>query len=345
MTDENAANPVLIEVARGDIIESAHRAAAIVLDRHEQVLASWGDIDKPFFPRSSLKLIHALPLIETGAADAFGLDEQDIVLAAASHSGDPIHTERIASWLSRLGLNYDALLCGSHIPFSEKTALQLACDGVAPNSLHNNNSGKHLGFLTTALHLAEPVSGYLHPDHPVQRRVRAAVERVTLARLSDLPQGLERCGMPMWAISLRRLAAGMIRFGTGRGLSAPAAEAASRITAAIRRYPELLTGARRLPCLLSRATAGNLIVKGGSEGSYSGFVEESGIGFALKIDDGSGRAADVLLLAILRLLGLREINENAELRRRSEPVVTTAGGKPAGRISPSAQLSALHVSH
>ena len=326
-------NQVLVEVSRGDLVESGHRGAFVVVREDGSVIRSSGDIDRPFFPRSSLKFIHALPLIETGAADRFGLDAVEIALAAASHSGDAMHIERIASWLFRLGIGEQALLCGPHAPFSERAAAQLARQGRAPGSLHNNNSGKHAAFLTTARHLGESLDGYLEPMHPVQLRLKSAVERVTGAKLNPTPQGLERCGMPMYAISLRELAVGMARFGFGTDLEPDLAVAAQRITSAVSAHPDYVTGARRLPSLVCTATQGRVVVKGGSEGSYAGFLRHERIALSLKIDDGASRAADVLLLDLLGSLGVEEVRSDPGLQARARQAVNTAAGQLAGYVS------------
>ncbi|MCB2103059.1 MAG: asparaginase, partial [Rhodobacterales bacterium] len=198
----DAANPVVVEVLRGGHVESRHRGAAIAVRADGHVALSWGDVDRPVFPRSAIKPLQALPLIETGAADAFGLDEAEIALACASHNGEPLHTDRVAAWLARLGLSEADLECGAHWPKHEPAAHDLARAGAAPSALHNNCSGKHAGFLTTAVHRGEPTAGYVHRHHPVQQRVMGVMEQMCGLDLSAAPCGIDGCSIPTFALPL-----------------------------------------------------------------------------------------------------------------------------------------------
>ncbi len=169
------ANPVLVEITRGKLVESVHRGAiAIANSRGETVYAS-GDIEAVAYPRSSLKPIQALPLVESGAAEAFSLGDEEVALACASHSGEPMHTKRVASWLSRIGCNESDLACGPQPVRYEPVWEAMVKAGEAPTRLHNNCSGKHAGFLTVARHRDLAVAGYEKHDHPVQRAVADAL--------------------------------------------------------------------------------------------------------------------------------------------------------------------------
>ncbi len=139
-------NPVLVEVTRGPLVESVHRGSVAVADRDGGSFFALGDLETPVYPRSSLKPIQALPLVESGAADAFGLSDAEIALACASHSGEPMHTERVAAWLARIGCGEKDLACGAHPSRYEPVAEAMLLRGEAPTRLHNNCSGKHAGF-------------------------------------------------------------------------------------------------------------------------------------------------------------------------------------------------------
>jgi len=134
------------------------------------VLFSLGDIDVPAYPRSSLKPIQALPMVESGAADAFGLGDEEIALACASHSGEPMHTDRVASWLARLGLGESDLACGPHPPRYEPVWEDMVRRGEKPSRIHNNCSGKHAGFLTLANTGTFPLSATSAAITPCSRR-------------------------------------------------------------------------------------------------------------------------------------------------------------------------------
>jgi L-asparaginase II len=179
MLKQPAVNPVLVKVPRGEEIESFHRGAVAIVNANGETLAAWGDVERPIFPRSAAKMIQALPLIESGAADRFGLSDAHIALACASHSGEPGHVHAVEAWLAQIGLSSHALACGAQTPLDEKAARDLAARGEEPTALHNNCSGKHAGFLSTARHLGAPIEGYTARSHPVQKIVTHALSEMT----------------------------------------------------------------------------------------------------------------------------------------------------------------------
>jgi L-asparaginase II len=322
------ANPVLVELDIGEARESMHRGAAAITDHDGRLIRQWGDIDRAFYPHSALKLLWALPLLETGAAERFGLTPVEIVLSASSHLGEKRPVELVDRWLSRCGIAPEALQCGPQLPFSHQAALELSHAGRQPSALHNNNSGKHAAFLTTALHLGEPLAGYLEREHPVQQRLRATVEALSGAASVWMPGARERCGMPAYRLSLRALALAMARFGNPARLPQIRADAVRKLVSAIRADPELLVGRGRLSSAVCASTDGRVIIKGGIEGVFAGALMERGIGFALKIDDGAQRAADISLAAMLASLG--ELPEN--LTARLATTIRTHAGESIGRV-------------
>lgn len=281
-------NPVLVETTRGPLVENRHRAVVAVVDPEGKVVAAWGDIERPVFPRSAAKPFQALPLIETGAADRLGLSEAEIALACASHSGEPVHTTAVAAWLDRLGLSVADLECGAHFPMDPSPPA-----GLVPSALHNNCSGKHAGMLATARHMGEPTKGYIEPDHPVQRRAREALGRMAGIAGLEAPFGVDGCGIPAAAIPLKSLALAYARLGAGQ------TEATRRIASAMMAEPLMVGGTGRFDSLLMAAAPGLILCKGGAEGVHGGALPELGLGFALKIDDGAKRAEEALAAALL----------------------------------------------
>jgi L-asparaginase II len=233
----SSSNPVLVEIWRGDLVESRHHGAAAIVDGEGRVVEAWGAIDRPVFARSAIKPLQALPLVETGAAERFGLGDQEVALACASHRGEPQHTERVAHWLARVGLGAGDLECGSHLPYHEPTAQALIRAGEAPSALHSNCSGKHSGFLTTAQHRGEPTAGYVAPDHPVQRRVTQVLQEMSGLDLARAPRGTDGCGIPVIGMSLHGMARAMARLADTKGLGIERAHAAKRILDAMRNAP------------------------------------------------------------------------------------------------------------
>jgi L-asparaginase II len=296
------ANPVLVEVTRGSLVESIHRGSVAIADASGKVLASLGDIEARVYPRSSLKPIQALPLVESGAVEAYGLTDEHIALACASHSGEPMHTERVSAWLAKLSLGADDLACGAHASRYEPVAQAMIARGEKPTRIHNNCSGKHSGFLTVARHWDIATEGYEHIDHPVQQAVAAALR--DLSGVKDLPFGIDGCAAPNFALPLSAFARALAQLAEPEALPLQRGVAAKRIVNAMMTYPELVSGTGRADAILMRAAKGQAAVKAGAEGYFAGIVPDRGLGIAIKIDDGAGRAAETVIAAVLVRLGL-----------------------------------------
>src|SRR3954471_1853591 len=292
-------NPVLVEVVRGALIESGHRGAVAVVDADGATVLALGDVARPVYPRSAVKALQALPLVESGAADKYGFGDQDIALACASHGGEPAHVEVASRMLARAGLDSGALDCGAHWPSHQPSTQALARSGAAPSALHNNCSGKHAGFLCVACAAGVEHRGYLKAEHLVQREVHGALESLTGAGLSVDTCGLDGCSIPTWAVPLDRLAHAFARFGTGQGLGAERAQAAVRIRAACAAQPYFVGGTGRFCTEVMKLFGARVLVKTGAEGVFCGALPEQGIGIALKCDDGATRAAEVAMAAMI----------------------------------------------
>lgn len=299
------ANPVIAEVTRGSRVESVHRGRIVAVDADEGVLFAIGDVDTPVYPRSALKLMQALPLVESGAADAFGFGDRELALACASHSSEPAHVDMARAMLSKAGLTQDDLQCGAHWPlFGSGEMVALARSGEEPTRAHNNCSGKHAGFLCTCVHQGFDTGDYLADANGVQRQVRATIEQLTGATLYADRCGLDGCSAPTYALPLVAFARGFARLATGNGLEAARAKAARRLMAACMAEPLMVAGTGRFCTDLMDGCAGRVYVKTGAEGVYVGTVPEEGIALALKCDDGATRAAEVAMAAALvRALG------------------------------------------
>lgn len=299
-----APNPILVEVWRGDTIESAHRGAISVVSTGGDVVAAWGDVERPVFPRSAVKMIQALPLIESGAADRFRLTGAHIALACASHSGEREHVDAVVRWLTALDLSPDALECGAHAPFDRKAADELVAQGLAPSALHNNCSGKHAGFLTAAVHAGDDPSGYVELSHRVQRQAAAALGDMTESDVTHAPCGVDGCGIPAFAFPLRTIAHAMAKFADPGTLGPVRGEAARLIVRSMIAQPWLVSGTGRFDQRAMTLGAGRFATKMGAEGVHTAIVPGLGLGVALKIDDGAQRAAELAMAAVLARLGM-----------------------------------------
>jgi L-asparaginase II len=325
-------NPFLVEVTRGRLVESRHRGSVSVVDADGGIVLSLGDMDRRVFPRSAVKALQALPLIETGIADKYGLTDEEIALACASHSGEPEHARVAQSMLTKAGRDVSCLECGTHWPMGEAAARQLAADGKTPSALHNNCSGKHAGFVCLACGLGEDTRGYVSADHPVQQRVREAMEEITGACHTEEKSGIDGCSIPTYAIPLPSLAFGFARFGTGAGLSGEGRAAAERIRKAVARHPFMVAGTGRFDTKLMEILGERAFVKVGAEGVYCATFPELGYGIALKADDGHVRAAEAMMGALaLRFLPLSDAERNA-VSALAQPVFKNWNGIEVGRI-------------
>ncbi len=298
----------MIELWRGGRLESAHLGHAVICDTTGQIVESWGDPTALIYPRSSCKMVQGLPLVESGAADAAGLEPRRLALACASHSGAAIHTDTVTRWLGDLGLSEADLRCGSHMPQDKPAQKGLVCSDTQPCQIHNNCSGKHSGFLTLTKHMKAGPE-YVEIDHPVQRAVRAAFEDVTG---EDSPgHGIDGCSAPNFATSVTGLARAMAAFAGADGKPGARAAAMVRLRDAMRAHPEMVAGEERACTNLMRATGGKVAIKGGAEAVYVAILPEAGLGVALKIVDGGTRASEAAIAALLVKLGVIEAGHPA----------------------------------
>jgi L-asparaginase II len=333
-------NPVLVEVLRGALVESRHRGAVAVVDADGETVLALGDVGRPVYPRSAVKPLQALPLLESGAADRYGFGDRELALACASHGGEPGHVATVERMLTAAGLEASALACGAHWPLHQPSARALARAGGTASALHNNCSGKHAGFLCAACALTADTRGYEAADHPVQRAVKAALEDLTGAAIPDERRAIDGCAVPTWALPLAGLARAFARFGTGRGLAAGRAAAAARLRRACAAKPWFVAGSGRFCTELMEHFGERVFVKTGAEGVFCGALPEQGLGIAVKCDDGQGRAAEVAIAAVIAgLLPLRD-RDGDFLARFVRPQLRNWNGTVVGGLRPTELLGA-----
>jgi len=332
------ANPTLVEALRGGAVESTHRGAWAVVDADGDVVASAGDIDRPIFPRSAVKLLQALPLVESGAAERYGLNDEQLAIACASHNGEPRHVAVAASMLAAAGVDDAALECGAHWPYRDVVQREMAAAGSTPSALHNNCSGKHAGFVCLGCLLAGDadkrafLSGYVKPEHPVMREVGDAIEAATGWRLADTPRGTDGCSIPTYAIPLRHLALAFARAGSGIGLREGRARAAKRLMAAVTAEPFMVGGSGRFDTRIIERLGERVFCKVGAEGVFCAAFPKAGLGVAVKMDDGASRACEVVMAALIeRFVRLDEVERGFVHAFADQPLVNW-NGLDVGRL-------------
>lgn len=320
-------NPVVAEAHRGPGAESVHHGAWVLVDTDGTVIDAAGRPDQAVYARSSSKSMQAVPLITTGAADAFEVSDAEIALSIASHNGEPIHAEVASGLLARIGLDDGALRCGAQAPAG-------SAHGTEGHAITHNCSGKHAGFLATAVHLGDEPERYLDPASAVQTEVRAAMLALTGADPASVDTAIDGCSAPTWILPLRSLATGLARMANPSGLAEHRAAAADRITRAATAHPELVggTSTRRFDTHALRSSGGRLFAKGGAEAVQTIGVRGAGLGLAVKIDDGSTRALHALTLAVLDRHGLLTDDERSALASWTDPIRRNAAGLEIGRL-------------
>ena len=300
----------MAELVRGDMVESVHHGHAVICDDRGGIVEAWGDLGTVIFPRSSCKMIQALPLVESGAAA--GLGDAQLALACASHQGQPAHVGLVSRWLGDLGLGDADLRCGTHMPYDEASRNALIREHASPCQMHNNCSGKHTGFLTLNRHLGGGAE-YVETDHPVQRAVKAAFEEVT----NEPSPGhmTDGCSAPNFATSVAGLARAMGFFAGAREGGGARADAAARLVGAMTAHPDLVAGDGRACTELMEAMGGRVAIKTGAEGVFVAILPEARRGVALKILDGNARGAEAAIAALLVRLGALDPDHPATRKR------------------------------
>ncbi|MGF9693031.1 asparaginase [Rhizobium sp. 0TCS1.26] len=303
-------NPVTVEITRGNRVESRHRGMAVVIDGAGKVLFSAGEVDAPVFPRSACKAMQALPLIESGAADAFGLSQKELALSCASHSGEEEHVNTAAGMLRKAGRDLTVLECGAHWSSDQQTLIRQARTLDAPTALHNNCSGKHSGFICTCVQSGWDPAGYVGYDHRLQAQIRDVMENLTGASLGTDNCGTDGCSIPTYAVPLRGLAHGFAKMLTGEGLAAGRAVASRRLIEACMAEPFYVAGTNRACTRLMQVAPGKIFAKTGAEGVFVAALPEQGVAIAVKCEDGTTRAAEAMIFALIA----RQFEPGSEIR-------------------------------
>lgn len=324
----------MTEIWRGDILESQHNGHAVVCNGAGEIVDSWGDANKIVLPRSSSKMIQALPLIESGAADAAGLSPKQLALACASHNASEIHNTAVNDWLTTLGFSDDDFRCGPEEPRDiDVNTARIRCDGPVCQ-VHNNCSGKHSGFLTLTKHLSAGPD-YIDPAHPIQRMIEATFEEVTQANHAGFV--IDGCSAPNHATSLRNMARAMAFFATAKEGGGTRETAAARLRNAMAQHPDYVAGETRACTKLMRAMGHKVAIKTGAEGYYVAMLPEQGLGIALKIADGTTRAAECTIAALLVKYGALDpahpvVGDYIDAPIRNRRNVTTGYMRPTAAL-------------
>jgi L-asparaginase II len=328
--DEN-----LIEVVRGTTVESRHRVHVAVVDAEGRLRGRAGEPDLVTFFRSAAKPLQALPIVEDGAYDRFGLTLEELALCCGSHSGEPRHLRAAESILQKIGLDGEALACGPHAPFHAASRRELVESGLEPVRLHNNCSGKHAGMMAVARSHGWEPAGYQHLDHPVQRRILVEVAYWVGLPEEAIVVATDGCGVVCYALPLHYMALGFARLASAARRGEPAAQ---MVTRAMAEHPEMVAGQGRLCTDVMRQTEGRVLAKVGAEGIYCLAVPGAELGIALKIEDGAKRAVGPAVISVLRQLDLISEDDLGTLSAHVYPELINTCGDVIGQVRPNLRL-------
>ncbi len=341
----------LVEITRGETVESIQFGAFIIVDSQGRVIAGKGAPTLTTYPRSSMKPFQALPFIEAGGDVVYHFTDQEIAIMCASHSGTELHTSTIAGMHKKIGTRESDLACGVHWPgdLHARKALRLA--GETPNQFHHNCSGKHTGMLAYAKLRGLDIKDYLNPTHPIQVTIRQTLAEMVGLEPEELLLGVDGCSAPVYAIPLKNMAIGVASLADPSRLSSKRAAACRKITHAMMSNPAMIAGPGKFDTELMEVGGGKLFSKAGAEGYQiigimPGVLHEKspGLGIAIKISDGdfNGRArasVSLTILSALRVLGNEAIEK---LSTYGNIPVRNWRGFDVGEIRPAFSLPDLN---
>lgn len=331
-------NEPLVKVTRGDLVESTHRVAVAVCDAAGELRAWAGDAHLVTFMRSSAKPLQALALIESGAAEAFGLTQEEIAVTCASHSGEEVHVRAARGVLAKAGVSEAALHCGVHAPIDRVSARALAAAGQAPTEVHCNCSGKHSGMLAVCSRMGWSTDDYWRIEHPLQQLILSNVASMCGVDPASIVIGIDGCGVPVHGMPLTAMATGFARLATGQAVSPQRAAATKTIVRAMQDNPYLVAGRERFTTQLMEHGRPQVVAKSGAEAVFCLGLPELGLGMALKVLDGGSRATYPATMEVLAQLGALQPAQLERLAGWHHPAVRNVLGDVIGSIAPSLVL-------
>ena len=351
------AHPIL-EVTRGQIVESVHYGSIAVVDSNGKLIASYGDPQTVAFLRSSAKPFQALPFVERGGAEYFKFTPRELSLSCASHEGSDMHVQAVSQLQSKVGIEESNLQCGTHLPGDVKELKSLIIHDQKPRTNHNNCSGKHTAMLAHAKMRGLSLENYLDIDHPIQQDILVTFADLCGLAVDQVQLGTDGCSAPNFAVPLHNAALGFARICDPRSLTEMRASASRKITSAMTSYPEMVSGYGEFDEQLMRAGEGRIVCKRGAEGYQivgllSGVLspDSPGIGIAMKISDGdasrmgsglesTNRVRPAVTIEILRQLGVFSLKQQQALAAFGpEKSITNHRGIVTGKSYPVFKLS------
>ncbi|NLT96272.1 MAG: asparaginase [Clostridia bacterium] len=322
----------LVEVTRGEMVESTHRGVVVVVDTSGKTVFAVGDPQYRTYIRSAAKPMQAVPVIERGAAQRFGLSEQELAVITASHSGEPEHQEAVNGILKKIGLSTDNLLCGTTKPLHKPTAAKMAAENIKPGPIHCPCSGKHSGMLAIAVHENYSLNDYYLLEHPVQQIMLETMAELAEMKKEEIIIGIDGCGVPVFGMPVKAMALAYANFVRPDKFSSSRQEACLKLARIMGENPKLIAGSGRFTTVLAEQLGTKIVAKDGSEGVFCLGIPEKGLGIAIKIEDGGARAMDPVILRVLDRLGLLTAEDKEALDSHYHPRIRNFRNEVIGMI-------------
>jgi L-asparaginase II len=322
----------LVEVTRSNVVESMHRGDIVVVRSDGNVLYNLGDQHRLTFMRSSSKPIQAIAALEAGVVEKFGLDLWEIALMAASHSGEKQHIEVANSIMKKAGIGEDELECGIHEPLGKEAAKELCSSGQTPSKLHCNCSGKHLGVIAAAKAKGLSINGYSKPDHPIQKDIERVISDFSNVEAEEMIKGCDGCGITVYGIPLKNMALAYANLCDKDFMGGKYRKSQNYILSSMTMYPEMVSGVGRIDYELMKNFGDRIIGKIGAEGVYCAGIIGKSMGIAVKIEDGSNRAVEPVILHILQQLKVLTGSELEKVKKYYNPEILNHRGDKVGEI-------------
>jgi L-asparaginase II len=337
-----------IQVYRGDYVESAHDVHIAIVSPQGDLMASYGDSNRLIFARSSMKPFQAVPIVESGALEAYNITDRELSLFCASHSGEPFHRNAAAEVLRKISLEEKDLQCGTHIPRDIESYNQLMREEKKLTPFFSNCSGKHAGMLAGAQQQNMDVTGYREVTHPYQQQIIEVISDVSDFAKENIKTSVDGCGVPVHRIPLQQLALAFSRLAAPDKWVTGSSErkaALKNIRDAMVNYPEMVAGTKRFDTDLMNIFQGRIVAKGGAEGVHCFGDLITGIGAAVKIDDGNARGTSVASMEVLKQLGIGDSSILDQLGDYYHAPVLNARDEKIGVIKPAFELDILQKIH
>ena len=334
---------LIAEITRGDLVESRHLGNVVAVHANRDIVAWAGDPEARMFFRSSAKPFQAVPLVASGAADAFGFTTEELALASASHNATERHQAVVASMLEKAGLRESDLQCGIAPPMDEEEKARVTLGLVEPSLIQCECSGKHAGMLATCRHQGWPIENYLDLDHPLQQEIRAITAAACGVPADTLDVAIDGCSLPTYGAPLRAFATAYAVLADPDGArwdgSQPYRAALQRMREAIVKHPELVSGDGEIDTTIMRITRGKVVAKLGAEGLLCMAIPDHHLGVAISDGGGSERGLGPGAVAVLGQLELVDDSTLSTLREELCGAVTNFAGLNVGEIRPVVTLN------